>query len=205
MAQRKAKTAFHTLLFLLLFPGVQRHSTFVPGDSLSLGGCLEGCTAQAGTLPSSGTGCPSLSSLSWHACTQSSPPDMAFPASDGLRPASPPTLKAGSLSSHVPGLAATCKSHVPPPHSKPEGSVSGSLAPSPPVPSSCLCHPCLSNSSRLLFAPSPAGAPAGPGLFCSPPLPRDPWSGPASSPAEFPQVSWPCPLHPHLLLSILRS
>lgn len=40
-------------------------------------------------------------------------------------PESPPALKASSPSSHVPGLAITCKSCVPPPLSKPEDSVSG--------------------------------------------------------------------------------
>ena len=105
-------------------------------------------------------------------------------------PCVPSHAEGSSPSSHVPGLANTCKSYVPPPHSKPKGSVSGISFPPRRSPGSCLCHPCLSNSSRLLFAPSPAGAPAGPGLFSSPPLPRGPWSGPASSPAECLQVSW---------------
>lgn len=124
---------------------------------------------------------------------------MAFPASDRLHPASLPTLKASSPSSYVPGLATTCKSYVPPPHSKPKGSVSGISFPPHRSPGSCLCHPCLSNSNRLLFAPSPAGAPAGPGLFSSPPLPRGPWSGPARPPLQLNALRFlGCPLPPSL-------
>lgn len=124
-----------------------------------------------------------------------------FPPQTGS-PAPPPALKASSPSSHVPGLATTCKSCVPPPHPKPEGSVSGVSRPPRRSPSSGLCHPCLSNSSRPPDASSPAGTPCKSRALLqptlNPPLPQRPWSGPASSPAEFPQVSWLCPLPPSL-------